>query len=216
MEQASGNKRHPFSYTLGPGPYRFVGFFELVLPSEANQGRHNYHMAPPTENGCGSCRHCGRGIIYNYIVQTGEGKRFAVGCECIQKVGGNGEFSNLSTFEKHQRELKRKAGQERRKRQQEKLATECKALVGVHLEKLATAEHPFKAGLTFKEYAAGYITRHHTLNGWKIFKAQLAKILEAELEAALMKADLELIQKNIAELDVEIATFPKMKSEVPK
>jgi hypothetical protein len=79
-------KNHPFERTLGPGPYKLVGFFALVLPNEANQGRANFHMAPKVERGIGTCAHCSHAIINCYIVQTSEGKRYGVGSDCILKV----------------------------------------------------------------------------------------------------------------------------------
>lgn len=81
------NSVHPFETTLGLGPYTVVGFFALVLPSESNQGQSNFHLAPQgLKSGVGTCAHCGRGIINNYIVQIGNGEKYAIGSDCIFKA----------------------------------------------------------------------------------------------------------------------------------
>lgn len=176
MEQ----KAHPFSYTLGPGPYRMVDFFGLVLPSEANQGRNNFHLAPKgLKSGCGTCAHCGHGIINNYIVQNGLGERFAIGSECVEKCGNDGQFENMSTFEKHQRELKRKQGQERREKQRQSLEQECKQLVSENNERLGSIRRAGYVGQsdTWANYSSWYLARRRSLGALKIFKSNLLKAL---------------------------------------
>lgn len=134
--------RHPFSFTLGPGPYRFVGVFSIILPSEANQGRSNFHLAPKVDGGIGTCFHCGHAIIDCFLVKTGEGKIFGVGCDCIDKIGGEGDFSNISAFERAAKLLKRKKGQEQRKRRRLKLASKIYELMSHNEAKLKSAPHP--------------------------------------------------------------------------
>lgn len=79
------NKPHPFERTIGPGPYRFVDFFVIIKPSESCP-MGNYHMLPQDVSG-GTCAHCGMGIMNNYVITRGDGKKFAVGSDCIAKVG---------------------------------------------------------------------------------------------------------------------------------
>ncbi len=101
-------KTHPFQRTLGLGPYKLVGFFALVLPSESNQGRNNFHLAPKVERGIGTCAHCSHAITNIYIVQIGDGRRFGVGCDCILKVDMPvSELSKLKKIEREQAKIKR-------------------------------------------------------------------------------------------------------------
>lgn len=165
-------KRHPFSYTLGVGPYKIVGFFELVLPSEANQGRNNFHLAPKDlKRGVGTCSHCGTGIIYNYIVVNGLGEKFAIGSECVQKIGN--ELKNLSSFEKHLANLKRQKNQERRERQRLTLKQKLTTLVMAKSKTLDLI--PFERAYTKTawDYCAWYIKNDHSLGAYKIFQKKL-------------------------------------------
>ena len=166
--------RHPFSYTLGVGPYRLVDFFALVVPSEANQGRNNFHLAPKNlKSGCGTCAHCGHGIINNYIVQNGLGERFAIGSECVEKAGHSGEFENMSAFEKHQRQLKRQQNQDRRERQRVALKEKLVALVMANSMMLDTIPFVRAYTKTAWDYCAWYIKGNHSLGGYKIFQKKL-------------------------------------------
>lgn len=138
-------ERHPFSYTLGLGPYLFVDFFALVLPSEANQGRNNFHMAPKNlKSGVGTCAHCGHGIINNYIVKNGVGERFAIGSECILKANSESQVVNMSTFEKHQAKLRSEQSKARREAQRIKLASEVYGVIMANQHTLKGLPHPSK------------------------------------------------------------------------
>ena len=58
---------HPFYETLGPGPYRFVGCYDLGAAldptSAANFGNMTGWLqeAPKLKAGLGTCAHCGTG-----------------------------------------------------------------------------------------------------------------------------------------------------------
>jgi hypothetical protein len=167
--------RHPFSQTLGVGPYRLVDFFALILPTEENQGRNNFHLAPKNlKSICGRCAHCGHDIINNYIVQNGLGERFAVGSECVEKAGHSGEIENMSAFEKHQRQLKRQQSQERRERQRLALKEKLVALVMANSKKLDTIPFVTAHTKTAWDYCSWYIKRNHSLGGYKIFQKRLS------------------------------------------
>lgn len=78
---------------LGKAPFRFVGVVELPSPSLAAQNPEAYNAALrmiPRGVGCGTCCYCGQAIMVNCIVKSADGKRFAVGSDCIAKVGGAG------------------------------------------------------------------------------------------------------------------------------
>src|ERR1700677_1659025 len=86
-------KEHPFERTLGRGPYRFVCFYDLgAVIGALNAGNvagynNGLAMAPKVESGLGTCSHCGHAILNIFVVQTGDGKRYGVGSDCIEKCG---------------------------------------------------------------------------------------------------------------------------------
>lgn len=157
---------------LGIGPYRLVDFFALILPSEANQGRNNFHLAPKDlESGCGTCANCGHAIINNYIIKNSEGNRFPVGSECVETINKDGKFENMSAFEMHQKQMKRKQGQERREKQRLLLKKEC--------EDLFKNNESILHGFTYPNYTSAhvyclnYLKNKRTLNAYKFFKKKL-------------------------------------------
>jgi hypothetical protein len=108
------NIEHPFIKTIGQGPYKLVGLFVLQIPSASNGFRNNYADIPKGV-GVGTCAHCGMGIIYNYIIQSANGKSHAVGCECVKKL--DLPYGEKSRFEKMVAE---QAAEKRRARSDEK------------------------------------------------------------------------------------------------
>jgi hypothetical protein len=65
MDQDQANATHPFERTLGPGPYRYVGFFEINIQA-GQMGRPyiNSHLVHPRfVSGAGTCAHCGHAIF---------------------------------------------------------------------------------------------------------------------------------------------------------
>lgn len=173
-------KRHPFSFTLGPGPYKYIGFGQIHT-GETFGAR---YAGPEMDAGCGTCQHCGHAIMNIYIVQTGEGKRYGVGSDCIQKVHQAGEFDNMSTFERELRQHKRDSARIQRKNKAAKIEQEVKSILFAHGGILATIPHPnqFRAnrGDTFQNYTDWYLSTKHTLGGWQIFKKTLKKALESK------------------------------------
>lgn len=169
-------KRHPFSYTIGPGPYKFVGMGQIHF-SETFGAR---YIGPEMDSGGGTCAHCGQGIVYIYIVKTSEGKRFGVGSDCIMKISCNGGFENLTEFEACHRQAKRKQAQERRERQRKALMTECQEIVAENSDTLASIRAPVLGSPSgnLLQYARWYMSRPRTLNGYKIFKRKLLEALK--------------------------------------
>ena len=93
---------HPFTASgMGDAPFSFVGVFcipDLSLLAQ-NPTAYNRAMAEmPRDAHCGTCAHCGMGIMANYIVQSSDGRRASVGCECIRKL--NGADARLETAAK--------------------------------------------------------------------------------------------------------------------
>lgn len=65
---------------LGKAPFRCVGYLKNVYV--ACQGA-------PEQPG-GTCDYCGTGIMHEFHVLSADGRRFKVGCDCIQKIGDEG------------------------------------------------------------------------------------------------------------------------------
>lgn len=67
---------------------KVIGFFSMPSQSLAEHNPSAYESAmralPP---GCGTCHHCGTGIIHHVIIES-EGKRAFIGTTCAEKVGG--------------------------------------------------------------------------------------------------------------------------------
>lgn len=139
MQNQNETKTHPFARTLGAGPYRIVGFFALILPSEANQGRNNFHMAPKDVS-CGTCAHCGTGIINNFIVQSGDGKKHAIGSDCIEKVGL--PHSEMTKMQRIEKERQKKQRAERKVKKGGAARAELKQLIESQKQTLQSLPHP--------------------------------------------------------------------------
>lgn len=163
-------KRHPFSYTLGPGPYRFV---RLVTIQVGAYGTQVSGKTDDVEFGIGTCAHCHHAIMNCYIIETGDGKKFGVGSDCINKLPSDGQFTNLSDFEKKVRDEKRKKGQESRERQRLKLRDEIVKLVNDNAKFLDTIPFVRAYTRTAWDYCAWYIKTERTLGGYKMFKKKL-------------------------------------------
>lgn len=176
-------KRHPFSYTLGPGPYRVVGMFDLgsclsALHSGNINGYNNGLSMAPKDVSVGTCNHCGRAILDNYIVQNSDGKRFAVGSECILKASIKGEFENLSEFERKVRQVKRQKSKAQRENRRAKQAAEIKLVIDNNEAKLKSLPHPskFHSNKTAFDYCIFcYRQGHISLGGIKYLKDALKK-----------------------------------------
>lgn len=64
----------------GKAPYRFIGISEEV-----------YQACPdaPVQAG-GNCDYCGTGLRNKYWLLSADGRKFGVGCDCIEKSGDAG------------------------------------------------------------------------------------------------------------------------------
>lgn len=82
---------HPFEKSnLGAAPFRCIGVWSMPSPGLAEQNPEAYQMAlrsMPQGYGCGSCAHCGMPLVNNYLIQSADGRKFSVGCECVAKTG---------------------------------------------------------------------------------------------------------------------------------
>lgn len=82
---------HPFQNTIGPGPYKFLGSYDMGAALRHQEAFGDtaaaFRDAPRLEAGMGTCVHCGHPILNIQIVRRGDGKLFGVGSDCIQKIG---------------------------------------------------------------------------------------------------------------------------------
>jgi hypothetical protein len=87
---------HPFYETLGPGPYRFVGCYDLGAAQDPSSAANFGNMrgwladAPKLKAGLGTCAHCGTAIMNICIVRVGNGDLYGVGEDCVEKCSQGG------------------------------------------------------------------------------------------------------------------------------
>lgn len=97
---------HPFERSLGAGPYRLVGFFDLgaciAALNAGNVDGHNNGLARLNsmglKSGGGTCSHCGHAILNIYVVSNGAGERYGVGSDCVAQVGKAWSKKDASTY----------------------------------------------------------------------------------------------------------------------
>ena len=153
-------KRHPFSYTLGEGPYKYVGSFDLGrvigAMNNGNIAAYNNGLTElqnwKLERGAGTCSHCGHAILNIQIVQRGDGKLFGVGSDCILKVAADGDVGEVSKLERQIRADNKRKRQERESNKVSELESDFQAA----LVKLESQPHPneyfAKQGKTMRDY----------------------------------------------------------------
>jgi len=116
---------------LGLAPFKFVGVYEIPSPSlaEANVTAYNNALAAmPHGYGIGACNHCGTPIKYNFLIESSDGVKSAVGCECIKKSNDSGLISKAKAHEKKRAQAKRDEKRAAKmKAQQEKAEAELQA-----------------------------------------------------------------------------------------
>ena len=129
---------------LGKAPFKLVGLVSIPPLSlcEANPDAYNNALRNlPRDVGCGTCHYCGMGIMNNFIIQSSDGKKSAVGCDCVDKVGDHGLTTEVKVAKK--KAAREKSEEQRVARYNARLAEEMKANGGltndeVRANKLAT------------------------------------------------------------------------------
>lgn len=176
-------KKHPFSKTLGAGPYTFVRYIEITLCPRV--GTKVIGRTDDLEKGVGTCDHCGKGIMHNYIVQIGNGKKFAVGSDCILKLQDQADFTNYTAFERKLAEEKRRKGREYRARKLKEMTDEIKQLTtdAKNIEVFKQAPHPseyFKnnKAWTFYSYVNFYNGKKLSYGAAVKLKEKIKKVLK--------------------------------------
>lgn len=90
---------------LGQAPFRIVGFYKLPSASLAGTNPFAYEAilaSRPKGVMVGSCAMCGTGLTNNFIIKSADGKKHAVGCDCVEKINDVRLTNDI-------KELKRKA-----------------------------------------------------------------------------------------------------------
>lgn len=125
---------HPFELAgMAIGPYRFVGLWSFPSRTLAERNPSAYNIALGTmprnlEGGCGTCSHCGMAISNVFIVESvPTGKRFGVGCDCVQKTGDKALGDRVKVAKaRHEAQLRRERAEQRRREAHERyLDTVC-------------------------------------------------------------------------------------------
>ncbi len=77
---------HPFELAgLGQAPFRYVGIQDQNISYGMATGKIN-GIEISTKPG-GTCAYCGTGIVNLFNIESADGNRFHVGCECVRKTG---------------------------------------------------------------------------------------------------------------------------------
>lgn len=88
------NQTHVFENAgMGKAPFKLVGFYAIPSKSLAEHNPTAYNnmlAAMPKGVGCGTCVYCGTALINNFIIESSDGKKSAVGCDCVAKTGDQG------------------------------------------------------------------------------------------------------------------------------
>lgn len=130
---------------LGKAPFRFVGMTEMVITYPDGSSKAG-----------GTCDYCGAGIRYAFHCESTDGNKFAVGCDCIHKIGDRGLIKQISRVEREMRDAKNKIARERKAaRKADRIEAAIKTLPTVR-GILAEQPHPFKGfadeGKTLLDY----------------------------------------------------------------
>ena len=82
---------------LGKAPFKYIGFSELSERRVTDAQGFTHHIAAG-----GSCDYCGAAIHYAMWIQDANGKRFKVGCDCVEKTGAKGIKKHVAAAKKQQ------------------------------------------------------------------------------------------------------------------
>jgi len=156
METGTGTVIHVFEKAgLGKAPFRFVGMHKEV-----------YCACPgaPVQPGS-SCDYCGQGIMFVCTIQSADGRRFKVGCDCVHKTGDAGLRKVVDA-------AKAKVDREARHARDAARIEEALALLPTVEAKLAAQPHPRGfAGLTKLDWAHWMLKNAGTTGKLQVAKA---------------------------------------------
>lgn len=117
-EMEEKGKVHPFEAAgLGIAPFRFIGFERKVGPINLGNGM----MCGAPGQPMGVCDFCGTGIANCCIIKSSDGKRFIVGCDCVERTYQEFDAERDEVAIKAREELKKQKREARHAREAEKL-----------------------------------------------------------------------------------------------
>lgn len=120
---------------LGKAPFRYIGIEDQNISHGQRIIGSVGGVQIETKPG-GTCAYCGTYIVNMFNVESADGNRFHVGCECIKKTGDEGLIrrveAEVKKMEKARREAKKKA----------KLAAERELCETAQIGLLASKPHP--------------------------------------------------------------------------
>jgi len=157
---------HPFeAANLGKAPFKFCGMHEKVYVA--------YPGAPAQP--AGTCCYCGMGIKYCCSIQSADGKKFIVGCDCVLKL--NRADNRLVTEVERakatiDRENARKAKAARLPKELARIEA-ARSMIEAKREALAAKPHPMIKDKTLADYV-DYLS----LNGGHSGRLRMARIVE--------------------------------------
>lgn len=126
---------HPFEAAgLGKAPFRFLGVSEEVYKATPDA---------PAQPG-GKCDYCGMAIRYCFQIASADGKRFAVGSDCVEKT----DTSKLRVVvASEMRKMKREKARIYRAEKQKRDAVTCEEIRAEYeaaAAKLQSEPHPYE------------------------------------------------------------------------
>ena len=142
---------------MGKAPFKLIGFYALPSKSLAEQNPSAYQnalAAMPRGVGCGSCAYCGTALVNNFIIESADGNKSAVGCDCVEKTGDRGLTDTIKLKKRElarekraaARQAKWQAEEEKREAELERQRQNNGGLTDaeIHQQKIAALEEQFE------------------------------------------------------------------------
>lgn len=203
MTQAN-DSIHKFEIAgMGKAPFKVVGFYKIPSLSLAEHNPNAYNnqlSAMPQGFGIGSCAFCGIGLVNNYLIESADGKKSAVGCDCVGKAGDAGLTSKIKEMQRQARREAREIAREAKYQAQldaQRKANGGKTDAQIREEKIEARNAAITAGkMAIKESLkeVGLALRH--ANG--AFAHDLSNLLR--------EVNFDQISPNMQRIATEIAT----------
>ena len=121
---------------LGKAPFRFIGVETNSDRAALNREAESNGLMFTT-NYCTSCDFCGMAINDAYRLQSADGNRFKVGCECVKKTGDAGIVRQID-------ETRKRLAREKRHAREAARIVEGKAWIVANRARLEATPHPDK------------------------------------------------------------------------
>lgn len=112
---------------IGKAPFKCVGMASIPSTSLAEQNPHAYNKAMqdlPKGFGVGSCEVCGTPLVNNFLIKDAEGRKFAVGCDCVRKSSDAGLIEKVDAI-RREREREKRAEKRMAKMREQQAAYEA-------------------------------------------------------------------------------------------